>query len=225
MRDGPILRRDRRRELTLLKPGELVATGPVDHADWNYRPVLGLISRLRFRLIVAMLPSDIGPLLEVGYGSGVFLPELSKHCRELYGLDIHDNVNHVSAVLDRRRIKADLRTGSAAAMPYPAEMFDCVVSVSALEFVDDIGAATRELIRVLRPDGRLVVVMPGRSPVVDFGLKLLTGKNARDEYGTRRENLLPSLLSSFTIEKRVNAPSFTLGLGSLYTAVRLKQKS
>ncbi|HEV2037835.1 MAG TPA: class I SAM-dependent methyltransferase [Candidatus Eremiobacteraceae bacterium] len=216
---------DRRRPaLTLLHPDELVATGPVDHADWNYRPVLGFISRLRFKLIVAVLPSDIGPLLEVGYGSGVFLPELCKHSRDLYGLDIHDSADQISAILDRRGIRVDLRTGSATAMPYKAEMFNCVVSVSALEFVNDIDAATQELARVLRPDGRLVVVMPGSSPAVDFGLKLLTGKNARDEYGTRREKLLPSLLSSFTIERRVNAPSFTLGLGSLYTAMRLKRK-
>jgi len=215
---------ERKGTLRLLQPAELIATGPVDHADWNYRLGLGFISRLRFKLVLALLPSNVGCLLEVGYGSGVFLPELSKHCRTLCGLDIHDNVNQVSAILERRGIAVYLTRGSVTAMPFAAEMFDCVVSVSALEFVDEIGAATRELARVLRPDGRLIVVMPGRSHAVDLGLKLLTGKNAHDEYGSRRENLVPSLLSSFNVERRVHAPSFTLGLGSLYTAMRLKRK-
>ena len=61
--------------LRLLPAKELITTGPVDHADWNYKPVLGWIERRRFKLALSMLPAPkSGRLLELGYGSGVFLP-------------------------------------------------------------------------------------------------------------------------------------------------------
>src|SRR5690606_26267525 len=80
---------DRPGGLRLLPRGALVKTGTVDHADWNYRPVLGPISRIRFKLALALLPSPSRRLLEVGYGSGIFMPELARTCEVLYGLDTH----------------------------------------------------------------------------------------------------------------------------------------
>ena len=76
--------------IRLLPLQDLVRTGPVDHADWNYRPLLGLLQRRRFQLATALLPRPrMQRLLEVGYGSGVFLPELARHCEELHGIDTH----------------------------------------------------------------------------------------------------------------------------------------
>ena len=75
---------------TLLPPSALVKTSDVDKAEWNFRPLLGIIQRLRFRMILSLLPKRrIGRLLEIGYGSGVFLPELSRRCDNLYGIDPH----------------------------------------------------------------------------------------------------------------------------------------
>ena len=66
-----------RLNLKLLPREALIQTGEVDHADWNYRPLLGMIQRLRFRLILRILAGrKYHRLLEIGYGSGVFMPEL-----------------------------------------------------------------------------------------------------------------------------------------------------
>lgn len=35
-------------------------------------------------------------LLEIGYGSGVFMPELAEHTDELWGVDIHSRTEAVS---------------------------------------------------------------------------------------------------------------------------------
>src|SRR5256885_8746113 len=87
-------------QLHLLPAEVLVKTGPVDHADWNYRPLLGAIQRSRFRLLLDLLDAErFGRLLEIGYGSGVFLPELARHSRELYGIDIHEKSDHVAESL------------------------------------------------------------------------------------------------------------------------------
>jgi hypothetical protein len=41
--------------LNLLPAGALLKTGDVDHAALNYRPLLGIISRTRFKLVLSLL--------------------------------------------------------------------------------------------------------------------------------------------------------------------------
>src|SRR5258707_11683579 len=94
-------------QLRLLPEEILVKTGPVDHADWNYRPLLGSIQRSRFRLVLRLLDGErFARLLEIGYGSGVFLPELARRCDDLHGIDIHDEPERVAASLQKLDVKA-----------------------------------------------------------------------------------------------------------------------
>jgi len=209
--------------LQLLPPAALIKTGIVDHAEWNYRPLLGWIQRLRFQLILKLLPPGRIPrMLEVGYGSGIFMPELSSHCEELYGIDIHARTSAVTGVLASYAVRAELFSGSVESLPFEDESFDCIVAVSSLEFVRDIGAAGREIARTLRSDGRLVMVTPGHSPLLDFGLKLMTGESARKDYDARREELMPGLLQHFQIDRNRSFPRAT-GSWGLYTAFSLRR--
>ena len=117
----------------------------MDEAAWNYRPLLGRIQRLRFELIVSLLPDrSTERLLEVGYGSGVFLPELRKHCNALYGIDPHRENDEIKKILGRFDVAAQLESGSVATMPFEDGFFDSIVAVSTLEFVDDIQAAAEQ---------------------------------------------------------------------------------
>lgn len=209
--------------LRLLPADALVSTGPVDHADWNYRPLLGPLQRRRFRLICSLWPeAPVRRVLEIGYGSGVFLPELAARCEQLDGIDIHPHAAAVAQQLERHGVSARLAVGSAESLPYDDASFDLLVAVSALEFVPDSQAAARELRRVLAPGGRLLVVTPGHSRLLDLGLKLLTGESAARDYGSRRERLLPALGACFTIERRRTFPPLVGAVLPLYTALRLR---
>lgn len=209
--------------LRLLPASALVKTGDVDHADWNYRPLLGSISRLRFKLVAALLEGERrGRLLEIGYGSGVLMPELSRHCAGLYGVDVHNSADAVKGALAASGVRAELRSAGVEAMPFPEDFFDCAVAVSALEFVNDLGAACAEIKRVLKPGGTLVAVTPGFSPLADFGLKVLTGKSARDDFSDRRRVIIPTLEEYFTVERRLAAPAIGGSLFRLYTALKLR---
>lgn len=105
------------KSLELLPKKDLIKTGNVDHADWNYRPILGRISRSRFRLIKKMLAKKHGErLLEIGYGSGIFFPELAKHADEIYGVDIHNKPAEVAEKLLKFNIKVDLFSSSVEKM-------------------------------------------------------------------------------------------------------------
>jgi predicted TPR repeat methyltransferase len=102
------------RALNLLPPEALVKTGDVDHADWNYKPILGRISRARFHLIKELIGNRRAErLLEIGYGSGVFLPELAGYADNLYGSDIHHEHARVKKKLAEFNIKANLFSGGA----------------------------------------------------------------------------------------------------------------
>src|SRR4051794_33527059 len=110
---------EHRDSLNLLPEQELLATSAVDHADWNYRPILGRIQRLRFDLILSMLRGSFAKrLLEIGYGSGIFLPELSKHGSDLHGIDPHPFAGDITKILSKHNVKAKLVTGTAERMPY-----------------------------------------------------------------------------------------------------------
>jgi SAM-dependent methyltransferase len=191
----------------LLPQEQLIRTGPVDHADWNYRPLLAFIMRRRFDLIRALLPRGRVPrMLEIGFGSGIFMPELALKCEELYGIDVHDEVAAVQSRLAQCGITALLSRQDAAHTRFSDGMFDAIVSISALEFIDHMNDAAREFARLLAPDGRLVAVMPGKSAVLDFALRTFTGEDAKRDYGDRRERVLPALLEHFRVVRKKSFP-------------------
>jgi SAM-dependent methyltransferase len=82
--------------------------------------------------------------------------------------------------------EADLRQGSAESAPFPDASFDAVVSQFGLMFFSDRDLAIREMLRVLRPGGRLAVIvwddlrnMPAYAAEVDL-LERLGGTAAAD---------------------------------------------
>jgi SAM-dependent methyltransferase len=207
--------------LSLLPEQALLVTSEIDHANWNYRPVLGRIQRLRFDLIRSLLRGTRATrLLEVGYGSGVFFPELSKYADELHGIDPHPFPEKIRTVLAQNGVKANLVQGTATDLPFEDCFFQTVVAVSALEFVDDLVKLCSEVKRVLEPGARLVVVTPGHSPVLDLGLRLVTGASPKNDFQNRREQILPCLYREFVVHQRVDYPSFAHGT-RLYTALSL----
>jgi ubiquinone/menaquinone biosynthesis C-methylase UbiE len=161
-------------------------------------------------------------LLEVGYGSGVFLPELARRCRELHGVDIHEEPERVAASLRKLDVSATLCSASAELMPFDDGRFDAVVAVSSFEFISDFDRACREIGRVLAPGGTFFVVTPGDSPILDLGLKLLTGADAKRDYEGRRSAVMPALSKNFRIER---SRAFPTGKLAIYRGLRLRKAS
>jgi SAM-dependent methyltransferase len=209
--------------IRLIQRNLLVKTGPVDFAEWNSRPLLGWVSRQRFRLAASLLPrAPVARLLEIGYGSGVFLPELVRHAREVTGLDVHAEAERVAECLAKMGVRAQLHCASAVDMPFADGHFDVVVSVSCLEFISDLAAAVAEIARVLAPNGTFIVVAPNQSKIADAGLWMLTGRNAEADFKGGRQQVASTIMQHFELEYCLRWPIFKLL--SIYTAFRLHPK-
>lgn len=97
--------------------------------------------------------------LEIGCGTGFFSLNL-----KLAGVVENVSVNDISpGMVDvARRNAAALgfdisgRVGDAESIPYQDASFDLVVGHAILHHIPDVDAALREVLRVLRPGGRLV---------------------------------------------------------------------
>ncbi len=208
-------------QIRLLSREHLVKTGPVDYADWNYRSLIGTIQRLRFALALSLLPPRSRRLLEVGFGSGVFVPSLDAIADQVFGIDVHDEGARVKKALASQGFAAELVRSPAEAIPFASGSFDSIVAISALEFVSDLPGTCAEIRRVLKPGGSFVVVTPGNSPLVDAGLRALTGKSAKNDFGDRREMIIPTLLRFFTAQECRAVPRVGNSVVCLYRAFRL----
>ena len=98
----------------------------------------------------ARAAADLGPyrLLDVGCGEMPYLPLFEPHAGEIVGLDTWDNP------------RASLR-GPIEAIPAPDASFDVVLCAQVLEHVDDPAQGIRELARVTRPGGRVLLSTHG----------------------------------------------------------------
>lgn len=207
----------------------LVKTSDLDQGEWSHsNGPLGYISRERFDLVVDMLGRVPRPnaLLEIGYGSGIFMPELNKVTDRLVGVDVHEHPGEVQASLARLGIDADLHTGRAEQLPLDDESVDVAIAVSALEFVDDMEASAAEIRRVLRPGGHAIVVTPGQSKLLDTGLKVMTGENPEDTFQGRRGRILPALEARMRLVRTSTFPSAKIPLvPRMYTCAMYQRAS
>ena len=117
----------------------------------------------RARLHEALGPVAGQRLLEVGPGTGYYAVDIAERLGEAGHLDLLDlqreMLDHTLREADRRGLRDRMTAtqGDAQALPYPDAAFDGAYIVLALGEVPDQVAALRELARVVRPGGRVVV--------------------------------------------------------------------
>lgn len=112
---------------------------------------------MRTRLMRRMLQGQRGRILDVGCGDGFFLAQLARMGFQCAGLDASE------AMIDRARMRlagqAELFCGLLQDYA-PDQPFDAVVCGEVLEHIEDDVGTLREIARVLRPGGVLVVSVP-----------------------------------------------------------------
>jgi glycosyltransferase involved in cell wall biosynthesis/2-polyprenyl-3-methyl-5-hydroxy-6-metoxy-1,4-benzoquinol methylase len=103
-------------------------------------------------------------VLEIGTGEGTESEQLIRRGARWTGVDLTlESIRRVRARLALHELPFDdLRQASAVDLPFADGSFDLVFSHGVLHHVPDIHAAQREIRRVLRPGGELVVMVYAR---------------------------------------------------------------
>lgn len=132
--------------------------GPDVYAAWRVSSLGDITEALEHQVILHLTGPVAGKaVLDVGCGDGTLLSVF----RGL-GADRIAGCDPDPRMVERARTlladkAADLRVAQAQALPFPDASFDVVTCITVLAFVPDAGAALREMARVLRPGGRLII--------------------------------------------------------------------
>jgi SAM-dependent methyltransferase len=159
-------------------------------------------------------------VLEVGCGP--LAPVLQFEGCDRHALDPL-NGRYVDAGWPLYGLDAKFVTAGAERMPYPDAWFDSVISVNALDHVDDFERSAAEIVRVLRPGGRLMFEVEYHEPTVTEPLKLddrrvtaaFEGVDLLKAREIRSPELFANLAQRFDLSESV-IPS--LGSGEIYAA-------
>ena len=176
-------------------------TGSVDYYTWNYSFPISLVQKYRFNIVTRLLGETKYPrLLEIGTGSGIFIPELSRHCSKLFACDIHDNYGHIAEMLSRYEVtNCEVGRQNIEATDYPDNSFDAIVAVSVLEFVRDLAKALREIERIMKSDCVFITICPMQSRVLDALLSLYSDRKLDEEFGDSRGCVSKLLEENFRV--------------------------
>ena len=93
--------------------------------------------------------------LDVGCGSGDFAPIAHDHGAAFFGIDFSRAM--IAQALKQDKGRSHYVTGSGERLPYADHSFDLVLALGYIEYFHDPEPPLRELRRVLKPGGTLVI--------------------------------------------------------------------
>jgi arsenite methyltransferase len=105
--------------------------------------------------------------LDVGFGGGVALRKMTARAHSVAGIDRSEAAVRAARRSFRRQIeegRLELREGSVEAMPFDDESFDRILTVHTIYFWPDPERGLREILRVLKSGGRLVLATDTNGP-------------------------------------------------------------
>jgi ubiquinone/menaquinone biosynthesis C-methylase UbiE len=130
-------------------------------AGWYAKTTLKDLKRhqVMAKQLVDKIPAR-GSVLEIAPGPGYFCIELAKLGNfQITGLDISKSFVEIARRnAQQAGLRVDFRQGNASAMPFKEETFDFTFCQAAFKNFSDPVKAIAEIYRVLKPNGKAVIV-------------------------------------------------------------------
>lgn len=103
-------------------------------------------------------------LLDIGCGNGSQTGFFANNFQQTVGIDLQVHRLHgfSSDLADRGIANITLLGGDGEALPFQDKFFDCITCFEVLEHVKDQLNMLSEIIRVLKPDGLVIISVPHR---------------------------------------------------------------
>jgi SAM-dependent methyltransferase len=103
-----------------------------------------------------------GPMLENGCGVGMYLEQLAFRAWKAIGLEYDLERAQEAGRRTQGQINASVICAAGEKLPFPDLSFDLILSHEVLEHVQDDRLAVQEMVRILKPSGRIVLFVPNR---------------------------------------------------------------
>ena len=146
-------------------------------------------------------------VLEVATGSGEMFRRLVRANRSgsTVGIDLSPNMAARTQRIARRRFpsaQTHCQAVDARHMPFRSDSFDAIFCCYLFELLppEDVGVALKELRRVLRPNGKLTLVLIGQNTAVFNAVYKVVSKVAPAFWGRQVEQRVPDLIGSMRFE-------------------------
>jgi len=132
------------------------------HSLYDRKTPGGYSFALRRHRVLELFDKPGGNVLDVGCGSGVMVEGLLARNCTFWGVDPSSEMIDQCRNNFGSRCKTHFSIGAAEKINYPDDFFDAVICMGVIERVKDHGAGLREMVRVLKRDGTLVITLPNK---------------------------------------------------------------
>lgn len=106
----------------------------------------------------ALLYTSGKKVLEVSFGTGHLLSQYADKY-EVFGIDLNEKMLSITQrKLTKKGLKANLQLGNVESLPYANDCFDTVINTMAFSGYPDGHKALSEMLRVLKPQGQLIII-------------------------------------------------------------------
>jgi ubiquinone/menaquinone biosynthesis C-methylase UbiE/DNA-binding transcriptional ArsR family regulator len=161
--DDPVMARDRERLAQVRAARATAAQGyfRAHAAEWDrIRRLHAADVAVEAEIQAVLADRPFRSLLDLGTGTGRMLELLGPELDRGLGIDLSlDMLALARARLDRIGLRqCSVRQGDIYDLALPRDSFDVVIVHQVLHYLDDGARAVREAARVLRPQGRLLVI-------------------------------------------------------------------
>jgi ubiquinone/menaquinone biosynthesis C-methylase UbiE/DNA-binding transcriptional ArsR family regulator len=161
--DDAVMARDRERLAQVRTARATAAQGyfRAHAAEWDrIRRLHAADAAVEAEIQAVLADRPFRSLLDLGTGTGRMLEVLGPELERGLGIDLSlDMLALARARLDRAGLRqCSVRQGDIYDLALPRDSFDIVIVHQVLHYLDDGARAIREAARVLRPQGRLLVI-------------------------------------------------------------------
>ncbi|MHA1378140.1 MAG: class I SAM-dependent methyltransferase [Candidatus Helarchaeota archaeon] len=188
-----------------LKSGERIVTKNLEKIRKDHIERYNFVKRfLKKHYIIA----DIG--CGIGYGSNI----LSSYCKSVYSFD----KSVESVFYARRHYKAPnikFESADAINLPVPNEFFDVVISFEVIEHIKDDRKYLKEIKRILKTDGLVVLSTPQKTP-------FKKGKFHKREYNVQQ---FKKLISKYFLIEEIRYQKLAINNNIKYFMICIAKKN